>query len=140
MLQYPHAGQGSPNKNTKSGNNSFVGKPYKDPDLEKAFVYTLMLLTTFYFLNVILIVQNNTSAITTFLSNGGEAISLRHVKVGDALDMKYGLLRDGLELDQDFMWEYHRSSWDDMTGVNPSQVTFAFRDPALATYYRLKWV
>ena len=84
--------------------------------------------------------QKNTSAVTTFLSDGGETISLLHVKVADVLDMKFGLLRDGLVLDQDFMWEYHQSTWDDMTGVDPSRVTFAFRDPALATYYRLKWV
>lgn len=81
----------------------------------------------------------NTSALITFLSEGGEVISMLHVKVPDALEMKYRLIQDGLVPDHDFMWEYHQSSWDTMTGVTPSKVIFAFRDPVLATYYRLKW-
>lgn len=43
---------------------------------------------------------------------------------------------------QDFEWQYRPSQWCQSSeqGVDPSSVTFRFQDPALATFYRLRWL
>jgi hypothetical protein len=42
-------------------------------------------------------------------------------------------------MDVDFEWEYHPPVWDGFSTERPKQVIFSFRDPALATFYQLKW-
>jgi hypothetical protein len=39
----------------------------------------------------------------------------------------------------DFKWEYHPAVWDGFTRKRQKHVMFSFRDPALATFYQLKW-
>jgi hypothetical protein len=44
-------------------------------------------------------------------------------------------------MDQDFEWEYQQAKYDNFSyeAVTPNHVTFRFRDPTLATFYKLKW-
>lgn len=57
-----------------------------------------------------------------------------------AFELKYQLDADGLIWNEDYKWRYnpaisdwehhnHRSAW----------VEFTFKEPSLATYYRMKW-
>ena len=43
-------------------------------------------------------------------------------------------------MEDDFTWKYVPSQWDNFTGVVGTRyVEFYFRDPAMATFYQLKW-
>jgi hypothetical protein len=53
--------------------------------------------------------------------------------------LKDQLVRDGLIMDADFEWEYHPAVWDGFTRKRQKHVMFSFRNPALATFYQLKW-
>jgi hypothetical protein len=53
--------------------------------------------------------------------------------------LKDQLIRDGLIMHEDFEWAYHPSQWDGFTKEHPNHTVFSFRDPALATFYQLKW-
>ena len=65
-----------------------------------------------------------------------------HVNAVRALELRDELLRHGLIQDRDFSWEYHQATYDNdgFFAVNPRQVKFNFCDPALATFFKLKWV
>lgn len=69
-------------------------------------------------------------------------VVIKHITPNDAIDRKNQLLKDGLVIDQDFVWEYQQASYDNdgFSAVSPKQVTFKFIDPSLATFYKLKWV
>jgi len=47
----------------------------------------------------------------------------------------------GLIMNHDYAWRYQPSQYDNFGLYNsaPRAVVFEFRDPALATFYRLKW-
>ena len=60
------------------------------------------------------------------------------------IEMAYALRSDGLVLDKDFIWTYIPK--DSVVGLDETgyilsgkKVTIGFRDPALATFYQLKW-
>lgn len=58
-----------------------------------------------------------------------------------ALEMVSQLRQSGLIIDRDFVWRFEKGQADDDSNtvlVTPS-VTFVFQDPALATFYQLKW-
>ena len=59
-----------------------------------------------------------------------------------AIDLKNQLLAAGLVIDQDFTWRYAQAQYDNdgYSAVTPKQVVFEFHDPALATFYQLKWL
>jgi len=61
-------------------------------------------------------------------------------KASRGLEMVARLKLDGLVLNQDFDWRYIANA-NEMreSGENVSQVIIGFRDPALATFYSLKW-
>ena len=43
-------------------------------------------------------------------------------------------------MDDDFSWSYVPSKWDNFTGeTHGKYAVFHFRDPAVATFYQLKW-
>lgn len=69
------------------------------------------------------------------------SVQLFHVSPVDALEFKRELLLAGLIMDQDFEWEYQQAKYDNFSyeAVTPNHVTFRFRDPTLATFYKLKW-
>ena len=58
-----------------------------------------------------------------------------------ALEYKYQLDRDGLIANQDYVWRYQKAVYNDFawTDSEVSGVTFTFNNPALATFYQLKW-
>lgn len=56
-----------------------------------------------------------------------------------AVEIKHSLISQGLELDKDFRWGYRSSEYDGFTMNRAQHAVFAFRDPALASFYRLKW-
>lgn len=64
-----------------------------------------------------------------------------HVNAVQALELRDEVLDCGLIQDQDFFWEYHQATYnnDGFTAVNPRQVRFKFRNPAMATFFSLKW-
>jgi hypothetical protein len=66
-------------------------------------------------------------------------VQLPGEQVLDALDLKSQLEAAGLRINHDFEWAWHPGRWDNMTGNTPGFVEFWFRDPALATFYQLKW-
>ena len=58
-----------------------------------------------------------------------------------ALAYKYQLDADGLVANQDYEWRYQKPVYDEFAWTNSeiSHVTFTFKNPALATFYQLKW-
>lgn len=64
-----------------------------------------------------------------------------HVNAVQALELKDQVLDHGLKQGQDFEWEYHQATYnnDGFTPVDPRQVKFRFQEPALATFFNLKW-
>ena len=68
-------------------------------------------------------------------------IRVHNIEVYDAIDLKYQLMQAGLVLDQDFEWAWITAEYDQFTGwTRQKHAEFKFRDPALATFYQLKWV
>jgi hypothetical protein len=62
------------------------------------------------------------------------------------MEMAWSLRDAGLVLDKDFTWCYIPKAADPVTineltlfGKNVRKVIIGFRDPALATFYQLKW-
>ena len=60
------------------------------------------------------------------------------------MEMAWALARAGLILDKDFTWRYLPKGVvvgadDDGYILSSRGVTIGFRDPALATFYSLKW-
>jgi len=60
--------------------------------------------------------------------------------IQQALAFKEQLLEHGLHHDVDYTWAYTPKQEDWMHGVLKSAtVEFNFKDPQLATFFRLKW-
>jgi hypothetical protein len=58
-----------------------------------------------------------------------------------ALAYKHQLDLDGLIVNKVYEWRYQKPVYDEFawTDSEVSHVTFTFRNPALATFYQLKW-
>jgi hypothetical protein len=58
-----------------------------------------------------------------------------------ALALKHQLDLDGLIVNQDYEWRYQKPVYDEFAWSDSevSHVTFIFQNPALATFYQLKW-
>ena len=57
-----------------------------------------------------------------------------------ALALKHQLDADGLVVNQDYTWRYQKPVYDEFAWTDSENVTFTFRNPALATFYQLKWL
>ena len=70
-------------------------------------------------------------------------VIMRPCSATQALILKNELTQAGLQVDQDYEWRFVTSSshWDDLGEYQtyPHTAWFDFRDPGLATFYRLKW-
>jgi hypothetical protein len=66
-------------------------------------------------------------------------VVLREIEPARALELKAQLVQAGLIMDVDFEWKYHPPQWDGFTQELTNHTVFSFRDPALATFYQLKW-
>lgn len=56
-----------------------------------------------------------------------------------AVELKNSLLAAGLEQPRDFWWEYKPVDWQGLDPVTNSHAVFYFQDPAMATFYQLRW-
>ena len=68
-------------------------------------------------------------------------IRMEHAGPDDGIRWIRELQQSGLVRDQDFIWSYVPAQYDNFGLYNsaPRAVVFEFRDPALVTFYRLKW-
>jgi hypothetical protein len=68
-------------------------------------------------------------------------VKILHVNAVRALELRDQLEDSGLIQNQDFEWEYRQAEYnsDSYEAVVPRHVLFRFRDPALATFWQLKW-
>ena len=67
-------------------------------------------------------------------------IRVSNIEVFDAIALKNQLLLAGLVIDQDFEWAWITADYNDVEGwIRHKHAEFQFQDPALATFYRLKW-
>ena len=59
----------------------------------------------------------------------------------DGIRWNRDLIATGLIPEQDYVWRYQPSQYDNFGLYNsaPRAVVFEFRDPVLATFYKLKW-
>jgi hypothetical protein len=77
------------------------------------------------------------------ISNGRESwevVVLPGCWPTEAIDHKQQLVEAGLVMGQDFFWEYRASEYDGFTMNRDRHAVFAFRDAAVASFYRLKWL
>jgi len=58
----------------------------------------------------------------------------------EAVAHKQELVEAGLIMGQDFFWEYRGSEYDGFTMNRDRHAVFSFRDAAVASFYRLKWL
>ena len=67
-------------------------------------------------------------------------VTLADIGPYQAIDFKRDLEQQGLVMGVDFEWQFVPSQDDGFSGINlPRHVNFYFRNPALATFYQLKW-
>lgn len=67
-------------------------------------------------------------------------VRVDNIEVFDAIDLKNQLILSGLIVDQDFEWAWITADYDQFAGwTRQKHAEFRFRDPALATFYQLKW-
>jgi hypothetical protein len=68
-------------------------------------------------------------------------VVIRNISAADAIALKIDLTNAGLIMDKDYTWRYqpvkYELNWSSESQA--SQVTFVFGDPALASFFRLKW-
>lgn len=58
-----------------------------------------------------------------------------------ALELKEQIVAAGLQLNEDFTWEYRPDpydGWDDSLHAHP-EARFIFRDPAQETFFRMRF-
>jgi hypothetical protein len=68
-------------------------------------------------------------------------VRVDNIEVFDAIDLKNQLIQTGLIMDQDFKWCWITADYNDVEGwTRQKHAEFEFRDPAVATFYQLKWV
>jgi hypothetical protein len=68
-------------------------------------------------------------------------VVILNVNAVRALEMRDQLQDSGLVQNQDFEWLYQQPRYDDFSyeAVIPRHVLFRFQNPALATFWQLKW-
>ena len=66
-------------------------------------------------------------------------VRVDNIEVFDAIDLKNRLIHDGLVLEQDFEWAWITADYAIQGWTRQKHAEFRFRDPALATFYQLKW-
>lgn len=69
------------------------------------------------------------------------AVTIADVSSADAIALKTELTDAGLVIEQDYTWTYQPVKYEDWRaqGQLRSRVTFEFRDPAVASFFRIKW-
>ena len=67
-------------------------------------------------------------------------IRMENASPDDGIRWSHELQWSGLIQGQDYVWQYV-PAWDDNFGshTSPRAVVFAFSNPAMTTFYQLKW-
>ena len=82
----------------------------------------------------------STVVCATQWSGSMHTVRVYNIEVFDAIDLKDQLITAGLVVDQDFEWAWITADYDQFTGwTRKKHAEFRFRDPAMATFYQLKW-
>ena len=69
-------------------------------------------------------------------------VTITKISAADAMALKANLDRDGLVVNVDYTWRFQPVKYNNdfsMYAIEESQVLFEFADPALASFYQLKW-
>jgi hypothetical protein len=86
-------------------------------------------------------------------------VQVANITAGRAIELKQQVQNRGLIMDQDFSWSYSPPNvnnwsvnykledsneselpWDiNINNENSGKVTFTFKDPAVASFFRIKW-
>lgn len=68
-------------------------------------------------------------------------VVIEHMTPMSGVDLKNQLISQGLVIGQDFDWKYIGAQYnsDGFQAVAPRQVIFEFKNPADATFFKLKW-
>lgn len=67
---------------------------------------------------------------------------IENITAAEAIAFKYDLDQSGLAIEQDYTWRYYPVKYNHDWSTQPlerSRVVFSFCDPALASFYKLKW-
>ena len=68
-------------------------------------------------------------------------VRVSNIEVFDALELKNQLLLAGLVIERDFTWAWITADYNAVEGwTRQKHAEFRFHDPALATFYQLKWL
>lgn len=70
------------------------------------------------------------------------ALTITNISAAEAIGLKMDLDRGGLVVEQDYTWRFQPVKYTDgfsATPMSESQVVFEFTDPAMASFYKLKW-
>lgn len=70
---------------------------------------------------------------------GWQTVTIADVDAWQAIELKNELTKAGLHQDADFVWGFRSAEYDGFTMNRPRHVVYAFRDPAMASFFRLKW-
>ena len=71
------------------------------------------------------------------------SITITKISAQEALALKSDLDQSGLVLNHDYTWRFQPVKYNNdfsMYAVEESQVLFEFADPAMASFYKLKWI
>lgn len=69
-------------------------------------------------------------------------VTIENVTAAEAIEFKNQLSQSGLIIEQDYVWRYYPVKYNHDWSTHPlerSRVVFSFRDPALSSFYKLKW-
>lgn len=68
-------------------------------------------------------------------------VRLEHATPDTGIRLHRELQEAGFMLEKDYVWRYLQPRYSDfgIYDTAPKAVVFEFRDPALATFYQLKW-
>lgn len=70
------------------------------------------------------------------------ALTITNLSAAEAIGFKNDLDRAGLVVDKDYTWRFQPVKYSDSfssTLISESQARFEFADPAMASFYKLKW-
>ena len=71
------------------------------------------------------------------------SITITKISAQEALALKADLDQSGLVVNHDYTWRFQPVKYNNdfsMYAVEESQVLFEFTDPAMAVFFRLKWI
>ena len=71
------------------------------------------------------------------------SITITKISAQEALALKADLDQSGLAVNHDYTWRFQPVKYNNdfsMYAVEESQVLFEFADPAMAVFFRLKWI